>query len=104
MNLKSLYRKLVYNNQRNMCKLPCKKIKAYFGVMEKDQEGSSKQNQSHVRIYVKSTVQYTETVIDYPLNSMLAGIWYFYNLTFLRLQSQNHILKTEALIMPFNWA
>ena len=75
MNPLMHFRKLMNNNQRSMCQLPCKKIKAYFGVLRKDQlAGSSKQNLSYVRVYVKSTVTYIETVIDYPLNSMLAGI------------------------------
>ena len=43
--------------------------------MEKDEKSSSEkyENRSFLRLYLKSTVQYTEMVIDYPVVSMLAG-------------------------------
>jgi len=52
----------------NLCKLPCKKMTVYFGILEKVQE-----TMSFLEIHLKSTVQYSETVMDYQIVSMLAG-------------------------------
>ena len=47
----------------------------YFGMMERNKKtGVANENKSYVRIYLKSNVQYTETVLDYPIVSMLAGL------------------------------
>ena len=73
-NVLQIYEKLLYFDQRNMCKVPCKKITAMFGMMETDHKTDpSLQNTTLAKIYLKSTVQYTETMVDYPIVSMLAG-------------------------------
>ena len=69
------YKHFLDHNQRNMCKIPCKKMTVYFGMMERNKKtGVANENKSYVRIYLKSNVQYTETVLDYPIVSMLAGL------------------------------
>ena len=67
----SNYIYLVYDNQRAMCDLPCKRMIVNFG--NELREKSRHLGLSHMNVYFKSTAQYTKIVVDYPFVSMLAG-------------------------------
>ena len=60
--------------QWELCTVPCKKMTTYFGLSEEYPKTSGiYQNRSYAKVYLKSTLQYTETVRDYPFTSMMAG-------------------------------
>ena len=67
----SNYIYLVYDNQRAMCGLPCKRMIVNFG--NEMREKSYYPDKSYLNVYFKSTAQYTKIVMDYPFVSMLAG-------------------------------
>ena len=57
--------------------MPCKKMSIIFGVVDESlAESDFNHNRSYYQIYLKSTVRYTETVADYPITTMLAGMKY----------------------------
>ena len=53
------------------CVRPCRVIIAKFGVMEI--EATKDKDLSSLKLYLKTTVKYTEIVQDYPITTMLAG-------------------------------
>ena len=66
---------LVSAQQRSLCQMPCKKMSVIFGVVDESlAESDFYHNRSYYQIYLKSTVRYTETVADYPITTMLAGM------------------------------
>ena len=68
------YKQSVSNQQGRICAAPCKKMTVSFGLLEKYKNTKAHYlNRSHARIYMKSTVQYTETIMDYSVSNMMAG-------------------------------
>ena len=75
-NQKTYYSRYVQNEQTSLCEVPCMKMTANFGFVDTDSHELSSfyQSRSYVKIYLKSTVQYINTITDYPLTTMLGGI------------------------------
>ena len=78
---------LVSAQQRSLCQMPCKKMSVIFDVVDESlAESDFYHNRSYYQIYLKSTVRYTETVADYPITTMLAG---------MKLESENFRIRSR---------
>ena len=68
------YISLSFWDKLSICPLPCKKMTAYFGALEQQSTPNNKfRNTSYAHFKIKSILEHTETVQDFPLTSMLAG-------------------------------
>ena len=81
---------LVSAQQRSLCQMPCKKMSVIFGVVDESlAESDFYHNRSYYQIYLKSTVRYTETVADYPITTMLAG---------MKLESESFRIRSGCVL------
>ena len=66
-----------FTNQKKFCTFPCKQMVPYFGIMDtyvpEINHETKEHKRAYIKMYLKSTLKYTETVTDYPITTMLAG-------------------------------
>ena len=67
----------LFTTQKKFCTFPCKQMVPYFGIMDtyvpEINHKTKEHKRAYIKMYLKSTLKYTETVDDYPITTMLAG-------------------------------
>ena len=90
----------LFTTQKTFCAFPCKQMVPYFGIMdtyvpEIDHE-TKDHKRAYIKMYLKSTLKYTETVTDYPITTMLAG-----KVNILKEFTNACTTRTALSIFPF---
>ena len=68
----SLFEKSASNTTQGACMIPCASMEVNFGVLFSDKDRND--GKSFIKIYLKSSVKFQQTIYDYTLLSLLAEI------------------------------
>ena len=67
----SFYEYLSSNGQRNFCSMPCSAMDVFLGPIF---DGVGDENESYIKLYLKSTAKNKKTVYDFDIMNLIAEI------------------------------